>query len=112
MDKILLSFLESDLLDLLNGNDITQKNFFKLILLYLLEKEKFDLIEIDDISKDLKDDYNKFLMELDKKLGNGLGDLIKLLRETKKEFKELIKPYINRLEVIKNGNNKHKSKKA
>ena len=112
MEKILLSFLESDLLDLLNGEDRIQKNFFKLVLLYLLEKEKIDLIEIDIVSKDLRDDYNNFLEELDRKLGNGLGDLIKLLRETKKEFKDLIKPYMKRLEGMKNGNSKHNTKKA
>lgn len=112
MEKILLSFLESDLLDLMNGEDRIQKNFFKLVLLYLLEKETFDIVEIDVISKDLKNDYNNFLEELDKKLGNGLGDLIKLLKETKKEFKELIKPYMEKIANIKNGNSKDKSKKA
>ena len=109
MEKILLSFLESDLLDLLNGEDRIQKNFFKLVLLYLLENKKFDLVEIDEISGDLKDKYNNFLEELDKKLGNGLKDLIELLRETKKEFKELMKPFINKLEGIRNGNSKHDS---
>ena len=112
MEKILLSFLESDLLDLMNGEDRIQKNFFKLVLLYLLEKDTFDMVEINSISGDLKDDYNKFLEELDKKLGNGLGDLIKLLKETKKDFKELIKPYMKKIVNIKNGNSKDKSEKA
>jgi len=112
MEKILLSFLESDLLDLMNGEERIQKNFFKLVLLYLLEKETFDIVEIDAISKDLKNDYNNFLEELDKKLGNGLGDLIKLLKETKKDFKELIKPYMKKIVNIKNGNSKDKSEKA
>jgi len=112
MEKILLSFLESDLLDLMNGEDRIQKNFFKLVLLYLLENDKFDMVEINSISGNLKTDYNKFLEELDKKLGNGLKDLIELLKETKKDFKELIKPYIEKIVNIKNGNSKDKSKKA
>jgi len=112
MEKILLSFLESDLLDLMNGEDRIQKNFFKLVLLYLLEKDTFDMVEINSISGDLKDDYNKFLEELDKKLGNGLKDLIELLKETKKDFRELIKPYIEKIVNIKNGNSKDKSKEA
>jgi len=112
MEKILLSFLESDLLDLMNGEDRIQKNFFKLILLYLLEKDTFDMVEINGISGDLKNDYNKFLEDLDKKLGNGLKDLIELLKETKKDFKELIKPYIKKIVNIKNGNSNNKSKKA
>lgn len=99
-------------MDLMNGEDRIQKNFFKLVLLYLLEKDKFDMVEINSISGDLKDDYNKFLEELDKKLGNGLKDLIELLKETKKDFKELIKPYINKIVNIKNGNSKDKSKEA
>lgn len=112
MEKILLSFLESDLLDLMNGEERIQKNFFKLILLYLLEKDTFDMVEINGISGDLKTDYNKFLENLDKKLGNGLKDLIELLKETKKDFKELIKPYIEKIVNIKNGNSNNKSKKA
>ena len=112
MEKILLSFLESDLLDLMNGEERIQKNFFKLVLLYLLENKKFDLVEIDTISEDLKIDYNVFLEELDKKLGNGLKDLIELLKETKKEFKELIKPYIEKIVNIKDGNSKDKSEKV
>jgi len=112
MEKILLSFLESDLLDLMNGNDRIQKNFFKLVLLYLLENKKFDLVEVDSIATDLKDDYEKFIKELDKKLGNGLKDLIELLRETKKDFKNMINPYVEKIKELKNDNSKNKSKES
>lgn len=105
MERILAKFYESDLLDLLDGKKTSQKDFFKLLILYLLENRTINVVEVNELSGELKGKYNNFIEYLDKELGNGLGDLIKLLRNSKKEFKKLMKPIVEKLEGMKNGHN-------
>jgi len=105
MERILAKFYESDLLDLLDGKKTSQKDFFKLLILYLLENRTINVNEVNELSEELKGKYNDFIEYLDKELGNGLGDLIKLLRNSKKQFKEMMNPIVEKLEGMKNGHN-------
>ena len=61
MEKILRDLVEKDIEKILDSEEILDKNFFYLILHFLLENDRIDLLKVNEISKELEKHYKEFL---------------------------------------------------
>jgi hypothetical protein len=105
MKKLLRNLIEEDIDKVIDNKKINNKNFFFLILHYLLDNKKLDLVEINEMAFELCDEYNKFLNDFDLELMNSNGEIIKVLKSALPKFNKRIAHILSKIDEIKeNGN--------
>ena len=108
MRKVLKLLFDKDLNSILNSEVIKDKNFFYLLVHYLLENKKIDLINIKEISDELEREYNFLLEDVNEEIINSMGNLIDVFKKVKLMFNEKFSDILNKLGELKdNGRNKN-----
>ena len=105
MEQILRDLAEKDIDKILQNKKISDKNFFLLILHFLLENETIDLEKVDKLSEELKKHYKDFLDSFEMELVESNGDIIRVLRSAIRKFKERISPIIEKVKQLKQNDN-------
>jgi len=99
--KTLRNLIEEDIDKVMNNEKINDKNFFFLILHYLLEHEHINLMEVKDLSIELNDEYEQFLKEFDEELISSNGEIIDVLRNGVGKFWKRVQPILNKINELK-----------
>ncbi len=108
MKKILRNLIEEDIDKILDNNEIKKRNFLFLLIHYLLNNERLNLVEINDIAIELNEEYQAFLKDFDMELIESNGEIIKVLKSALPKFNKRIAHIIEKIEEIKkNGNCTH-----
>lgn len=105
MEKILRDLIENDIEKVLDNKEIIDKNFFILILHFLLENDSIDLIEVGSLSEELTKHYKKFLNYFEMELVESNGEIINVLQNALRKFQIRISPILEKIKKLKqNGN--------
>ena len=105
MKTILRNLIEEDIDKVMDNEEIKKKNFFFLIIHYLLENDRLDLIEIGELGTELSDEYEGFLKDFDLELLESNGEIINVLKSALSKFNERIAPVLDKIRKLKkNGN--------
>jgi len=103
--KILRNLIEDDIDRVLDNEEINEKNFFFLILHHLLDNNRMDLIEINEIAAELSAEYEDFLKDFDLELAESNGEIIKVLKSAIPKFNNRIAHILDKIRKLeKNGN--------
>ena len=101
MKKILRDLIEEDIDKVLDNNEIKKKNFFFLLIHYLLGNDVLNLREINKIATELNNEYEAFLKDFDIELTQSNGEIINVLKSALPNFNNRIRPILERIEKIK-----------
>jgi len=101
MDKNLRDLAENDIEKILDNKEIFNKNFFILILHFLLENKSIDLIEVGNLSEELTKHYNEFLNYFELELVESNGEIINVLQNALRKFQARIHPILDKIKKIK-----------
>jgi len=101
MEKILRDLAEKDIEKILDSEEILDKNFFMLILHFLLERSSIDLMKVDELSKELEKDYKEFLDSFELELFESNGEIISVLQHAIRKFKKRISPILEKVNKLK-----------
>ncbi|KKN18824.1 hypothetical protein LCGC14_0951980 [marine sediment metagenome] len=101
MKKILRDLIEDDIDKVLDNNEIKKKNFFFLLIHYLLGNDVLNLREINKIATELNNEYEAFLKDFDIELTQSNGEIINVLKSALPNFNNRIRPILERIEKIK-----------
>jgi len=104
-NKVLRNLVEEDIIKVLNNEKVNDKNFFWIIIHYLLDNDKINLEEIDDISKQLSMEYKQFLDAFDQELVDANGEIISVLKNGVRKFFYRMKPILDKLDKMKKNDN-------
>jgi len=99
--KILRDLIEDDIDKVLDNNEIKKKNFFFLLIHYLLGNDVLNLREINKIATELNNEYEAFLKDFDIELTQSNGEIINVLKSALPNFNNRIRPILERIEKIK-----------
>ena len=105
MEQILRDLAEKDIDKILQNKKISDKNFFILILHFLLENESIDLGKVDKLSEELKNQYKDFLDSFEMELVESNGEIINVLRDAIRKFSKRISPIIDKVKQLKQNDN-------
>ena len=101
MEQILRDLAEKDIEKILDNKEITDKNFFILVLHFLLENDNIDLSKVDELSNELHKHYKEFLNSFEMELVESNGEIINVLRDAIRKFSERISPIIDKVKQLK-----------
>lgn len=101
MEQLLRNLAEKDIEKILDREKILDKNFFMLILHFLLENSSIDLMMVDDLSKELEKDYKEFLDVFELELFESNGEIINVLQHAIRKFKKRMSPILEKVNKIK-----------
>jgi len=101
MEQILRDLAEKDIENILDNKEILDKNFFMLILHFLLENESIDLSKVDKLSEELRKHYKEFLDSFEMELVESNGEIIDVLRNAIRKFSERISPILDKIKDLK-----------
>ncbi len=101
MEQILRDLVEKDIEKILENKKISDKNFFILILHFLLENESIDLSKVDELSNELENHYKEFLNSFEMELVESNGEIINVLREAIRKFSKRIRPILDKVKQLK-----------
>ena len=101
MKKILRNLIEEDIDKVLDNNEIKKKNFLFLLIHYLLNNDKLNLVEINGIATELNEEYENFLKDFDIELIESNGEIIKVLKSALPNFNDRIAYILDKIEKIK-----------
>jgi len=101
MEKILRDLVENDIEKILDNEKISEKNFFVLILHFLLENKTIDLIEVGNLSEELTKHYKEFLNYFEIELVESNGEIINVLQNALRKFRIRISPILDKIKRIK-----------
>lgn len=104
MEQLLRDLAEKDIEKILENKKINDKNFFILILHFLLENDNIDLLKVDELSKELEKHYKEFLETFELELVESNGEIISVLRTAISKFKERLSPILEKIKDLKNDN--------
>lgn len=108
MDKILRDLVEKDIEKILNNKKVINKNFFVLILHFLLENDTINLEEVNELSEELEKDYKDFLNAFEIELVEANGEIIDILKTGIRKFGDRISPILDKIKGLKkNASCKH-----
>lgn len=105
MEKLLRDLAEKDIEKILDREEILDKNFFMLILHFLLESDSIDLLKVDKLSEELENQYKEFLDSFELELVESNGQIISVLRDAIRKFKERISPILYSINKLKKNAN-------
>lgn len=101
MKKTLRNLIEQDIDKVLDNEKINDKNFFFLILHYLLELKSINLMEVNDLSIELNKEYEQFLNRFNEELVSSNGEIIDVLRSGIGKFWKRVQPILNKINELK-----------
>ncbi len=101
MEQILRDLAEKDIEKILDNREILDKNFFMLILHFLLESDSIDLTKVDELSNELDKHYKEFLDSFELELVESNGEIINVLRDAIRKFSERISPILEKVKKLK-----------
>ena len=101
MEKILRDLVENDIEKILDNEKISEKNFFVLILYFLLENKTIDLIEVGNLSEELTKHYKEFLNYFEIELVESNGEIITVLQKAVRKFQARISPVMGKIKKLK-----------
>lgn len=101
MEQLLRDLAEKDIEKILENKKINDKNFFILILHFLLENDNIDLLKVDELSKELEKHYKEFLETFELELVESNGEIISVLRTAIRKFKDRISPILEKIKKLK-----------
>lgn len=101
MEKILRDLAEKDIEKILDNEQLGDKNFFYLILHFLLENDRIDLNEVSELSKELEKHYKEFLDSFEMELVESNGEIINVLRNAIRKFRKRISPIVDKVKELK-----------
>jgi len=101
MEQILRDLAEKDIENILKNRKILDKNFFMLILHFLLENDSIDLSKVDELSIELNKHYKEFLNSFELELVESNGEIINVLRDGIRKFSKRIRPIIDKVKNLK-----------
>ncbi len=101
MEQLLRDLAEKDIDKILGNKKILDKNFFMLILHFLLENESIDLLKVDKLSNELERHYKEFLNSFELELVESNGEIINVLRNAIRKFREKISPILDKVKKLK-----------
>ncbi len=97
--------MERDIDKVLDSETIKKKNFFFLLIHYLLGNDRLNLNEINEVATELNDEYEAFLKDFDVELTESNGEIINVLKSALPNFNKRIRPILDKLEKIKQYDN-------
>jgi hypothetical protein len=100
MIQSLQKALENDVWRLVDGKEVTKKDFFGFVISLLLQKEDINLKEALHVAQELNDAYDTTLKRIQKYIVDDYGDIIEVLKDVKKDFKEELEPIIQKVENL------------
>ena len=101
MEQILRDLAERDIENILDNKEILDKNFFMLILHFLLENESIDILKVDKLSEELRKHYKEFLDSFELELVESNGEIINVLRDAIRKFSKRISPILDKIRDLK-----------
>ena len=101
MEKVLRDLIENDIEKILDNKEILDKNFFFLILHFLLENERINLIEVGSLSEELTKHYKEFLNYFEIELVESNGEIITVLQKAVRKFQARISPVMGKIKKLK-----------
>ena len=105
MEKILRDLAENDIEKILDNKEILNKNFFILILHFLLENDSINLTEVSDLSEELSKHYKEFLDCFEMELVESNGEIINILQNALRKFRTRIYPILDKIKDLKKNAN-------
>jgi len=105
MEQILRDLAEKDIENILDNKEILDKNFFMLILHFLLENESIDILKVDKLSEELRKHYKGFLDSFEMELVESNGEIIDVLRDAIRKFSKRISPILYKIRDLKQNDN-------
>jgi len=101
MERLLRDLMEKDIEKILDNEEISNKNFFVLILHFLLENDCINLIKVEELGKELENHYKKFLDSFEMELLESNGEIISVLQNAIRKFRERITPVLEKVYKLK-----------
>ena len=101
MEQLLRDLAEKDIENILDNKEILDKNFFMLILHFLLENESIDILKVDKLSEELRKHYKEFLDSFELELVESNGEIINVLRDAIRKFSKRISPILDKIRDLK-----------
>jgi len=101
MEEILRNLAEKDIENILDNKEVLDKNFFILILHFLLENESIDLSKVGELSKELEKQYKEFLDSFEMELLESNGEIINVLRDAVRKFRKRVSPIIDSIKELR-----------
>ena len=101
MEKVLRDLIENDIEKILDNKEILDKNFFFLILHFLLENERINLIEVGSLSEELTKHYKEFLNYFEIELVESNGEIINVLQNALNKFRIRISSILDKIKQLK-----------
>lgn len=101
MKTTLRNLIEEDIDKVIDNEEIKKKNFFFLILHYLLENDRLNLVEIDELGIELSEEYESFLKDFDLELLESNGEIIHVLKSALSKFNARIAPILDKIKKLK-----------
>jgi molecular chaperone GrpE (heat shock protein) len=101
MEKILRDLIDEDIDRVMDNEEIPKRNFFYLILHYLLEKKSIKLNEVNDLATELSKEYEDFLKDFDLELIESNGEIIDVLKNAMRKFRERLSPVMDKIDKFK-----------
>ena len=105
MKKILRNLIEEDIDKVLDSETIKKKNFFFLLIHYLLGNDVLNLTELSEIATELNNEYESFLTDFDIELTESNGEIINVLKSALPNFNQRIRPILERITKMKKNDN-------
>ena len=105
MKKILRNLIENDIDKILDNEEIKSKNFFFLIVYYLLDNNRVNLKEVHEVAIELSNKYETFLRDFDLELLESNGEIIKVLKSAIPKFNKRMVDILEKIENIKKNDN-------
>ena len=100
MEQLLRDLAEKDIDKILQNKEILDKNFFMLILHFLLENQSIDIMKVNELSNELDKHYKDFLTAFEIELVESNGEIINVLRDAIRKFTDRISPIIDKVKQL------------
>lgn len=97
----LRKLIKNDIWSVINGEELTQRDFFSRVLHFLLNNKKILLKDVVDMSKELNNRYYQILGEVDEYIKQGNGEVLPALKRLDADFTEKVLPIINEIKRYK-----------
>lgn len=100
MIQSLQKALENDVWRLVDGKEVTKKDFFGFVISLLLQKEHINMKEALQVAQELNDAYDTSLKRIHEYIVEDYGDIIEVLKDVKRDFKRELLPIVEKVKAL------------
>lgn len=100
MIQSLQKALENDVWRLVDGKEVTKKDFFGFVLSLLLQKDNINLKEALKVAQELHEAYDTSLKRIHDYIVEDYGDIIEVLKDVKKDFQTELLPIVEKVKAL------------